>query len=128
MRDEVIVDTDAGLIPLQTPDVAAALPQFSTPGGAFVSSINGQTGAVVDGGGASGFTYSAGAGVVTLIGPLTTKGDLYTHNGVTGIRKAIGADGTVPIADSAEAVGWRWGAASGGASGDLTPQFLLMGA
>ena len=49
--------------------------------------------------------------------PLTTKGDILTHDGNTAVRKGIGTNGYVPIADSAETVGWRWGAQSGGGGG-----------
>lgn len=43
--------------------------------------------------------------------PLTTKGDLYTFDSADA-RLAIGSDGQVLIADSAEATGLRWGTVS----------------
>ena len=43
--------------------------------------------------------------------PLTTKGDLYTFDSADA-RLAIGSDGEVLIADSAEATGMRWGTVS----------------
>jgi hypothetical protein len=47
------------------------------------------------------------------------KGDLAVGTGAnTSARLPIGANGTVPIADSAEATGIRWGAAAG--TGDVT--------
>ena len=45
--------------------------------------------------------------------PLTTKGDLFTYT-TTDARLGVGANGTVLTADSAEATGMKWAAASGG--------------
>jgi hypothetical protein len=45
--------------------------------------------------------------------PLTTKGDLYGFSTVP-TRVAVGANGTVLTADSAEATGVKWAAAGGG--------------
>jgi hypothetical protein len=39
---------------------------------------------------------------------LTTKGDLYVHNGTTVVRQAVGADGTFLVADSAQTTGLRY--------------------
>lgn len=46
--------------------------------------------------------------------PLTTKGDLFTFTTVDA-RLGVGANGTVLTADSAEASGLKWAAASAGA-------------
>ena len=46
--------------------------------------------------------------------PLTTKGDLYTF-GTSDTRLGVGANGTTLVADSAEATGLKWQAASAGA-------------
>jgi hypothetical protein len=54
------------------------------------------------------FNTDAGGG-----SPLTTKGDLYTFSTVDA-RLGIGANNTVLTADSAEATGMKWAAASGG--------------
>jgi hypothetical protein len=45
--------------------------------------------------------------------PLTTKGDLYTF-GTSDTRLAVGANGTTLVADSAQATGLKWAAASSG--------------
>ena len=49
-------------------------------------------------------------GTIRSLAPLTTKGDIYTFSTVP-IRKAVGANKLSIIADSAEAVGWKWGSA-----------------
>lgn len=54
--------------------------------------------------------------------PLTTKGDLYTYS-TSDARLAVGANGTTLVADSSEATGLKWAAASG-ASG---PSFGVYG-
>jgi hypothetical protein len=46
--------------------------------------------------------------------PLTTKGDVYTHDGSTDARLAVGSDGQVLTADSAAANGIKWATPSGG--------------
>ena len=40
--------------------------------------------------------------------PLTTKGDLYGHDGTDGARIPVGADGSVATADSAAPAGISW--------------------
>lgn len=45
--------------------------------------------------------------------PLTTKGDVYTYTSADA-RLAVGTDGYVLTADSAQAAGIKWAAASGG--------------
>lgn len=42
--------------------------------------------------------------------PLTTKGDVFTHNGSNSTRLAVGANGYSLVADSAEANGLKWAA------------------
>jgi hypothetical protein len=54
--------------------------------------------------------------------PLTTKGDLYTFS-TSDTRLGVGANGTTLVADSSEATGLKWAAASG-ASG---PSFGVYG-
>lgn len=43
------------------------------------------------------------------LAPTTTKGDIIVHNGTDNIRLAIGSNDETIIADSTEAVGFRWG-------------------
>lgn len=40
------------------------------------------------------------------LSPLTTKGDLVTHDGANNVREPVGANGTIKIADSGETNGW----------------------
>lgn len=42
------------------------------------------------------------------LSPLTTKGDIVVHTGSNNVRQAIGTDGQVLIADSAQTNGVRW--------------------
>jgi hypothetical protein len=68
------------------------------------------------------YKYVTGTGWVTwatltgsgLTDPTTTKGDLLTRGASTVGRKAVGANGTVLTADSAQADGLAWVAPSGG--------------
>lgn len=50
------------------------------------------------------------------IDALTTKGDLLVHNGSTYVRLPVGTNDQVLTADSAQAAGVKWAAASGGSS------------
>jgi hypothetical protein len=61
-------------------------------------------------GGTNGSTATTG---FNNLSPLTTKGDLVTHNNTNNIRQAVGTDGFVLTADSAQASGIKWAAASG---------------
>jgi hypothetical protein len=45
--------------------------------------------------------------------PLTTKGDLLTHDGSDAVRIGVGTDGEVPIADSSAPEGISWGTPAG---------------
>lgn len=79
--DSVNIDNSASLIPLQTA-TANQLPEIPftpPPGSTFVSTISGQSGNVVLSGGTTGFSYTSGAGVITLTGTLGAA------NGGTGI-------------------------------------------
>ena len=59
--------------------------------------------------------------------PLTTKGDLYTYT-TEDARIGVGADGTILTADSAEATGMKWAAASGGGGITLITSTDMAGA
>ena len=60
--------------------------------------------------------YYSGSAWVAIGGsasPLTTKGDLYTYS-TTNARLAVGTNGQVLTADSAEATGLKWATAAAG--------------
>ncbi|WP_413943350.1 tail fiber domain-containing protein [Bdellovibrio sp. HCB-162] len=56
------------------------------------------------------------------LSPVTTKGDLITHDGTNAIRLPVGTNGQVLSANSAQASGLQWitPTASGTAGGDLS--------
>jgi len=45
------------------------------------------------------------------LSPLTTKGDLVVHNGTNDVRLAVGSNGQLLTADSAQSTGVKWAAA-----------------
>lgn len=74
-----------------------------------VTQINGLVGPIITFvGGTSGFTFGASVATITLVSPLTTKGDLYTRDGSTGTRLGVGTNGYVLTADSGETTGLKW--------------------
>ncbi len=81
-----------------------------------ITSINGVSGPTVTfAGGSSGFSFVPGGTTITLLSPLTTKGDLYTHNATVGVALPIGiTTGDVLTIDPAQATGMKWATPSGG--------------
>lgn len=104
-------------------------------GGTAITTINVDAGPAAVGpviqmtGGSSGFLFTGSAPArITLSSPLTAKGDLYTHNTTTGTKLAVGTNGFVLSADSTQATGLKWIAASSLAVSDFANIFALMGA
>jgi hypothetical protein len=110
----------------------------------FITANSGDTFTIVRGqAGSTAITHASGATVrhvltsddlnffKTAIQPstLTAKGDTYvaTASG-TVTRLAVGADGTVLTADSTNAKGVTWTAATSSGSGSTPDIFMLMGA
>lgn len=67
------------------------------------------TGTVAIANGGTGQTGATAA--FNGLDPLTTKGDIIVHNGTNSVRLAVGANGTVLSANSAQAEGVEWVAA-----------------
>lgn len=61
-------------------------------------------------GGTGQATATAG---FNALSPLSTKGDILVHDGTNNKRLAIGSDGTIPVADSAQTDGIKWTTISG---------------
>lgn len=76
------------------------------------------TGSVAINKGGTGQTTQTAA--FDALSPLTTKGDLIVNNGTNDIRLAVGTDAFVLTADSTQASGVKWAAASGS-----TAQYLV---
>ena len=70
------------------------------------------TGTVAIANGGTGQTSQTAA--FDALSPITTKGDLIVGDGTDNIRLAVGTNDYVLTADSAEATGVKWAAASGG--------------
>lgn len=74
-------------------------------------------------GGSTGFGVSIVGALATLLGVLTTKGDLYARTNAVGTRLPVAADDARLTSDSSQATGLKWVAAStgwGAASGTLS--------
>ena len=64
-------------------------------------------------GGTGAGTQTAG---FNALSPLTTKGDIVTHDGTNSVRQAVGTNGYVLTADSTQTNGIKWAAAAAGGS------------
>lgn len=73
--------------------------------------FNGNADVAIADGGTGQSTATAG---FNALDPLTTKGDIVVHDGTNSIRVAVGTNGHVLTADSAQTAGVKWAAASGG--------------
>lgn len=67
------------------------------------------TGTVAIANGGTGQTSKTPA--FDALSPLTTKGDLIVYNGTNNVRAGVGANGSVLVADSAQASGVKWDSA-----------------
>jgi len=121
--ETIVTDPDYVRLQYSTPVVESFAPA-PLPGSTAVTVLNGLTGPTLTlDGGTSGFTFSPAGTTITLTSPLTTKGDIYTHDATTGARLAVGANNARLAADSTAATGLAWIAAStgwGAASGTLS--------
>lgn len=109
VQDASFVRTQYGTVGEFDPNIPIVI------GPTAVAQINGLVGPIITFvGGVSGFSYTASIATITLVSPLTTKGDLYTRNSTTGIRLGVGTNGFVLTADSGEATGLKWAAAAAG--------------
>jgi hypothetical protein len=101
---EEIVCTAAGRALIDDADAAA---QRTTLGLGTIATVNSPV-PIANGG--TGQTTQTAA--FNALDPLTTKGDVIVHNGTDSVRLAVGADGQILTADSAQAAGVKWAAAS----------------
>jgi hypothetical protein len=74
--------------------------------------------------GGTGQSAASNTALFNAIDPLTTKGDLIVHDGTNSIRLAVGTDTHVLTADSGEASGVKWAAATGGSGTTETGNFI----
>lgn len=120
-NNEIDLDVDATATPtankIPIADASGDLDAWVTyrPGGTDIPVTDGGTGA-----------STATAGFDNLA-PTTTTGDLIVHNGSDNIRVAVGTDGHVLTADSAQASGVKWAAAGGGTVEADTNYFRVVG-
>lgn len=89
--------------PLRVPAGGGA-PAF---GALDISQTAAVTGALPIANGGTGQTAATAA--FNALDPLTTKGDLLVHDGTNSVRQGVGTNLYVPIADSTQTNGLRWG-------------------
>lgn len=61
------------------------------------------------------------------LSPLTTKGDLLTHNSTDNVRLPVGTDGQVLVANSTASTGLSWANISSGGGGSNVPYYVPTG-
>jgi len=109
MRDDIYTNNDVTYDSYLEGELDTFLPV--PPSGVAITSINSITGPTVTfAGGTSGFSFVPGGTTITLLSPITTKGDLYTRNATTGDRLPVGANTFVLTADSSATLGIKWAA------------------
>lgn len=105
--NEINIDNDVTYYSYLEPEIPIS--GVAVFGATAVTSINGIPGpSITFSGGTSGFSFAPGGTTITLVSPITTKGDLYTRNATTGDRLPVGANTFVLSADSAETTGLKW--------------------
>jgi hypothetical protein len=115
LASAVTDETGTGsLVFANTPTLIA--PLLGTPTSGVATNLTGLplttgvTGTLPIGNGGTGQTTATLA--FDALSPLTTKGDLVSNDGTNDVRVAVGANGTVLTADSAEASGVKWGSSA----------------
>lgn len=71
-----------------------------------------------------GTSATTALGAFNNLSPLTTKGDLLSHDGTNNVRVGVGTDGQLLMADSGAAAGVSWQTVSG--TGSVTSVALTM--
>jgi hypothetical protein len=91
---------------------AASLTSFPTFNQNTTGTASNVTGTVAIANGGTGQTTAVAA--FDALSPTTTKGDLIVSDGTDNVRLAVGTNAFVLTADSTQASGVKWAAASGG--------------
>lgn len=109
MREDINVDTSAELSYLQYAQPEFEIPAQQVITGTVITNISGLTGPTITfSGGSSGFDFIPSGTIISLLSPLTTKGDILVRNSTEGTRLAVGSNYGTVTADSAQSTGLRY--------------------